>query len=210
MWCLVFSVGSCVSCAEFMLGCVSATGLRDELPVFRAGCRPVQLLVYHRASSDLCQRSLAAGSHQGKAAHPTLRGTEGWRIWPWAVSSCWCVFRPRAVASASTLVQFESPAKLCALSCCSCVTPCPEVFTVSVETGPSRRAWNAEEVKKDGGVEGKKVWGCTEGSRWHGTLKSHQQNTTNWTDKTPGKKPNNSPAYWFCMTNPSINEWFLK
>lgn len=70
------------------------------------------------------------------------------------------MFRPHAIASASTLVPFEAPAKVCALLCCSCVNPCPEVFTVSVETGPSRRA---KEGKKEGGVEGRKVWGCTEG-----------------------------------------------
>lgn len=38
-----------MSYAQFTLGCVGVTGLMDELPQFRAGCRPLQLLMYHRA-----------------------------------------------------------------------------------------------------------------------------------------------------------------
>lgn len=169
---LVFSAGCCVSCAEFTLGSISATGLMDELPQFRAGCRPVQLLVYHRISSGLCWHSLAAGRDPGKATHPTLaqecqKNLGSQWLWVGVQTSCHCLCFYLTTVWVS-----------CRGLCCSCVNHSPEVFTASVETGPIKRAWNAKEGKKEGGVEGRKVWGCTEGSHWHGTL-NHQQNTRN-------------------------------
>lgn len=176
MWCLVFSVGSCMSCAEFTLGCVSVTGLMDELPQFRAGCRPLQLLVYHRAFQT-CANSLVAGRDQGKATHPTL-AQEGWRIWAWAVSNCWWVFRPHAIASASTLVLFESPAKVCALLCCSCVNPCPEVFSLCWD-------WTQQEsMECKGRKKGGRCW------REEG-MGLHRGPTLTWYfKKTPAKHNN--------------------
>lgn len=61
-----------MNCAEFPLGCISATGLMDKLPQLRAGCRPVQLLVYHRASSGLANIAWQQAGTRGRQHIPTL------------------------------------------------------------------------------------------------------------------------------------------
>lgn len=61
-----------MNCAEFPLGCISATGLMDKLPQLRAGCRPVQLLVYHRASSGLANTAWQQAGTRGRQHIPTL------------------------------------------------------------------------------------------------------------------------------------------